>query len=105
MFNLHLKHFSPLFFLVLFTFSANAQNTGLEVGLISGLNMTSLHGDNFKRYYDWHYSGLGAVHLKYSFSENISFVTDIAYESKGCKGVNLKLVDPNGNNLGSNYSF
>jgi opacity protein-like surface antigen len=88
----------------LFTLLTSAQNN-LEIGFGTGLNVTSLHGADLKRYYDWQYSVPVSLQLRYSFSEALSLVANIAYESKGCKGINMKLVDMEGKNLGSNHSF
>lgn len=86
-------------------FAQNATGGKLEIGLASGINMTSLHGKGFARYYDWHYSVPGMLQLRYSFTDKLSLVTAVAYESKGCKGINLKLVDPSGASLGAIYDF
>jgi hypothetical protein len=90
---------------ILLVSSAYAQTDRLELGVQSGVNITSLHGENFSRYFAWHFSAIGSIRAQYHFNDAFSIVSDIAYESKGCKGVNLKLLNNEGTSIGSNYSF
>lgn len=95
--------FVPLFSLV--AFSALSQVNSFEVGLSGGLNMTSLHGKNYEHYFDWVYSPTVSLNVRYSFSDAWSVGTGIAYESKGAKGIDMKVLDEEGISLGSHYNF
>jgi hypothetical protein len=91
--------------LVCFFFVTRAQQNQFEVGIESGANITSLHGDKLPRYFDWQLTPIGSIKLQYHFTDILSLVAQMGYESKGCKGKNLKLLDNEGMNLGSNYTF
>lgn len=97
-----------LVFITLFAlapFSLLAQRGTCEIGFGGGANMTSLHGDNLKHYFDWQYSAMASLQVKYSFTDVISLVGNLSYETKGSKGQNLKLLDAEGKSLGSIYDF
>jgi hypothetical protein len=88
-----------------FVFSASAQSGQMEVGFSTGLSISSLHGENFKHYYDWQYTTIGVAHVKYTYSDVLSLVSDIALETKGCKGTDMKLIGVERTSLGSNHQF
>lgn len=100
-----MKFSCVLTLLSLLTLSAAAQESRLEIGLGTGLNISSLHNESFSRYFDWRYTALGNIRLKYNLTGTFSILTDIGYEQKGCKGKNMKLLDSQGNNLGSTHTF
>lgn len=100
-----MKHFVFITLFAITPIALFAQQSKFDIGVGGGLNMTSLHGEDLKRYFDWQYSYTGGVQLKYSFTQALSLVGNISYESKGSKGKNLKLIDEEGKSLGSTYNF
>lgn len=86
-------------------FTARAQNGTLTIGAVTGLNISSLHSEIFNRFFDWRYSEVKSIQINYALSEKWSVVSGVNYESKGCKGKNMKLLGIENTSLGSDHTF
>jgi hypothetical protein len=82
-----------------------AQIHRYEIGVNIGPNLTRLHGNGLSRYYDWRFTFTENVSFQYNLTKSFALYTNIAYESKGCTGKNMKLIDSSGTNRGSNNPF
>lgn len=86
-------------------FTARAQNGGIEIGAVTGLNISSLHSEIFNRFFDWRYTVVKSIQINHTLSEKWSIVTGVNYESKGCKGTDMKLLGIENTSLGSDHTF
>jgi opacity protein-like surface antigen len=84
-------------------FSLFAQQNRFEVGPLAGLNCTSLRGNGFSKYFDYHVSYTSGLSFQYNITKALSLHANIAYESKGCSGKDMKVVDAEGVSKGKHF--
>jgi len=92
-----------LFLLLISTLSVKSQNL-ISIGFTNGLSYSSLVSTSNDKYFASLPTYVLGATFEYEAFNRVSFVGNVLYETKGCKGTDMKVVSASGVKQGL-YSF